>query len=86
MEVSVARAIVRFSLDGDYGSATTNRVRAELQARGVMNIGTSVYKGFAELDTITDAIRAELDVLDQPSGSASLDHLLVYVDRRTPMA
>ena len=81
----MARAIVRISFDGDYGSPDTTRVRKALEGRGLRKVGTAVYEGLATLDQLTAALREVLDVLDDPTADARLDHLWVYLDEPDPL-
>jgi hypothetical protein len=78
----VARAIVRFSLNRDINGPNTNAIRKALESHGIANIGTSVYEGYADMKNVTDALRQTLDVIDNLTGHATLDHLWVYVDPR----
>jgi hypothetical protein len=78
----MARVIVRFSLDGDDGTDTTNAGNA-LRARGVPRASTGLYQGYGDVPQLTAALRALLDVLDTPTRGNGLDHLWVYIDRQT---
>ncbi len=82
---SVARAIVRFSLDGDYGSRATNKARKVLEDAGFDKIGTASYEvdGPSQEDIIA-ALDATLQILRSLPGGATLDHLWVYLDEPLP--
>lgn len=78
----MARAIVRFSFDGDYRNATRNRILLLLKAKGLVSPGTGSWEARdVPLTDITNALRDVLDVLDSPSNNARLGHVWIYVDQ-----
>ena len=81
----MAKVVVRFSFNGDAGSATRNTVVNELEAQfsasvpGFKRSGTGLYEasGIATSDAL-NRMKKVLDLLAGP-GAAQLDHLFVYV-------
>jgi hypothetical protein len=85
----MARAIARFSLDGDNktGGKNTNAARKLLEDEGFVNIGTGSYEATdIDIDDALGAIALLVARLHQSQleGRVSLDHLWIYVDEPTP--
>lgn len=81
----MARAIVRLSLDNDYGSANTNLARLILEDAGFEKTGTATYEADAPgTDDLLIALQKIVAVLQNLSGGVSLDHLWIYVDVPQP--
>lgn len=79
--IVMARAMVRFSLDNDYGSAARNQIVPILRAVGFRPSGTGSWDAVDQpLDDLVDALHEALDIMRDPPAPAALDHLWVYVD------
>lgn len=77
----MARAIIRWSVNGEGSNQTGNAITKELEANGFGKIGTAAYEAEdAPLPTILTGIRQALDRLENPPGGGSLDHVWIYVD------
>jgi hypothetical protein len=76
----MARAIVRYSFDGDR-RASRQAIRDALRAAGFVRIGTGSFEAdAAALGPLVAALKTSLDVAaDPPEGE--LDHLWIYIDR-----
>ncbi|MGC5171612.1 hypothetical protein ACLQ2Q_13280 [Microbacterium sp. DT81.1] len=77
----MAIANVRFSLDADYGSGTTNQARRALEEAGYVNVGTGSYTGEGEMHDLVRGIDDLTNVLIS-RGSAPIDHLWIQIGRR----
>ncbi len=73
------RVIIRFSLDGDHGAATTE-FRNLLEALGFSRIGTGSYENQHVSGSDLGQVVETIGLIAQPV-SVDLDHLWVYVDR-----
>ncbi len=76
------RAIIRFSLNGDYGSAKRNAMVPHLETWGFYHTGTGTW----EADDIPEhgfliAVANMLLAMNETRGDGTLDHLWVYLDR-----
>jgi len=77
----MARAIVRYSINGEQTNATGNAVRKLLQDAGFDRVGTASFEAFGPPQPIlVAALRDALDILENPLGGGELDHLWLYVD------
>ncbi len=72
------RVIIRFSLDGDDGTDTTE-IRNRLEGLGFSKIGTSSYENQHVSGSVLGQVMTAIGSIAQPP-SAALDHLWVYVD------
>lgn len=76
------RAIVRFSLNGDYGSAKRNAMVQQLETWDFFHSGTGTW----EADEIPEneflvAVANMLLAMNETPGPGTLDHLWIYCDR-----
>jgi hypothetical protein len=81
----MARAIVRYSINGESRNTTGNAARSALQEGGFEKIGTGSFE--ADGITMPGAISALADLLTvllDPPGGGTVDHLWVYVDEPEP--
>ncbi len=77
----MARAIIRWSVNGERSNQTGNEVVGRLQQAGFERVGTASYEvDGAPMRHLVAALRDALDVLERPIGGGRLDHLWVYVD------
>jgi hypothetical protein len=77
----MARAIVRFSLNGDYGSKARNQAVALLADAGFERVGTGSHEAYgAPQDVLVDVLQELLALLHDPPGRGQLDHLWVYLE------
>jgi hypothetical protein len=76
----MARAIVRFSLDAEYGATNRQRVEPRLMEQGFKSIGTGSYEGVNDMGSLLDGLIEAIEVLSDLKGNATLDHLWIYVD------
>jgi hypothetical protein len=84
-EQTMARAIVRISLEGDSGSSHMSAVRKLLQGGGFRKIGTASYESTApgeDWQAQLHALRQVLIYLEK--AKVQLDHLWIYVDEPNP--
>ncbi|OII35171.1 hypothetical protein BIU98_04415 [Curtobacterium sp. MMLR14_010] len=77
----MAIANIRFSLEGDYGSATTNRCRGVLRDYGFVNVSTGSYTAEGPMHDLLAGIAALTDELVS-AGAAPVDHLWVQLGKR----
>lgn len=79
----VARAIVRYSINGEGSNVTGNEARGLLQQAGFERHGRTAAFEAEDLDvpSLMAALRALLDTLENPPGGGAIDHLWVYVDQ-----
>ena len=77
----MARAIVRWSINGEANGHTHNQVTQALSNNGFSSVGTAAYEAEdAPLDVIHTGIQAVLAILTNPPGGGTLDHIWIYVD------
>jgi hypothetical protein len=79
----MARAIIRFSLDGVGASTVGTRAEAKsaLEQVGFESIGTSSYEADNPNQTVlVDGLRQALDIFEHAPAGVSLDHLWIYLD------
>jgi len=81
----MARAIIRFSIDGETTNVTGNQIRTLLQDNGFDKIGTASYDadGMAAVQIVA-VLRELLPILEAPPGGGQLDHLWIYLDQPEP--
>jgi hypothetical protein len=81
IQLLMARAIVRFSIDGEAGNETANRARAALELDSAFHrIGTGSYESHSSASQLLHRIEHLLQVLREMPGGGDLDHLWVYLD------
>ena len=81
----MARAIVRFSINGEQSNVTGNQIRTLLENNGFDRVGTASYDADEMgTDQIVAALGELLQVLENPPGGGHLDHLWIYVDTPEP--
>jgi hypothetical protein len=76
----MARAIIRYSLDGDASNQTGNEARSILEGAGFDRIGTASFEGDCDQAAMLATLEQLIDVLRRAPGGGTLDHLWVYVD------
>jgi|GEM_PF-3678198 len=76
----MARAIIRFSLDGDDGRVTT-RVTKLLEGKGFSHGGTASHEAHTISEADLSAVVNAMVNLMPPDGSVVIDHLWVFMDR-----
>jgi hypothetical protein len=77
----VARAIVRYSLQNDTGSAIRNTIVPILQQAGFQDIGTGSWEASGvPQNQLVDAVRQVLSIIPNPPGPGTLDHVWVVLD------
>lgn len=77
------RVILRFTLFQDRSSATRNTIAGDLKGIGLKNTGTGLWEGEVENEKRAAQVMGQVVTrLADPSwGSASLDHVWLYIDR-----
>jgi hypothetical protein len=77
----MARAIVRYSINGETSNVTGNAARMLLQNQAFDRLGTASFEadGPPQHDLL-DTLRNLLVILENPPGGGSLDHLWIYLD------
>lgn len=82
------RAILRFSLDGDTGSAYRNPIAQRLKDLGFDNIGTGSWNcdhlDAADLESFANIVHDIMAVGTKTDGKTQLDHVWSYVDIPKP--
>lgn len=82
--VMAYRAILRFSFDGDDGSAQRNRIVPRLERLGFVNIGTATWNCSAlapgDVGTYSAIVNDIMTVAATTKGQVRLDHIWSYVD------
>jgi len=78
----MARAIIRYSIDGESSNTTGNALRKSLEDAGFDRIGTGAY----EADGIDPAagllkLAEVLATLRTPPGGGTADHVWIYFDQ-----
>lgn len=77
----MARAIIRYSVDGERSNRTGNIVDQGLAEAQFDKLGTRTWElTDAPIDHALVAIQDALEVLRNPPGGGTLDHVWVYVD------
>jgi len=85
----MARAIVRFSMNGDTTSAVRNAAVERLRNAGFANTATGTWEvQGAALVPVATAVQEALEILQNPAvhvpnavPGAALDHIWVYIDQ-----
>ncbi len=77
----MARAIVRYSINGESSNITGNAARGALwEHGGFERSGTASFDADGPQEDLVTALRALLEVLDEMPGGGTLDHLWIYLD------
>ena len=76
------RTIIRFSLDGDYGSALRNKLAPLLEAQGfVRGTKTATYEhGSIGASDLAQVLGDFWSTVAKHKGKGSLDHFWLYTD------
>lgn len=81
----MARAIVRYSINGEQTNVTGNAARKHLEAGGFDRLGTASFEADgANQGALVLALRQLLEILEDPPGGGWLDHLWIYLDDPQP--
>jgi hypothetical protein len=80
----MARAIIRYSFDGDEGKAIRTQIRKRLSQNFVQHGRTASFESKPDVplaDVLSD-LRWALDVAQRkiPEGQRVLDHIWIYID------
>ncbi|MFL6239297.1 MAG: hypothetical protein ACJ735_07415 [Actinomycetes bacterium] len=76
----MARAIVRWSVNGEKSNQTGNEVTELLSVFGT-KLGTGAWEvDGLELRPLFELLRRVMDKLANPPGGGSLDHVWIYAD------
>jgi hypothetical protein len=80
----MARAIIRYSLEGDSAGTkrTRNSIRERLAGAGFEHLGTGSweFRG-AELGALIAQLRGVLEEVENLPPDSDLDHIWLYIDR-----
>lgn len=81
----MARAIINYSFESEGSNVSGNAVRKVLEDADFEKLSTASYQteGRTE-DELVDALESVLEIIRQPPGGGSIDHLWVYLDGTTP--
>jgi hypothetical protein len=75
----VARAIIRYSLDDDYGNANGNQLRMALEAARQHSKAPNL-----PMDEVLTSVADLISRLSELPDAVQLDHLWIYVDEPDP--
>jgi hypothetical protein len=76
-----ARAIVRYSINGETSNVTGNEAAKVLKDAGFDRIGTASWEGdIPDQGAVVDALQKLVTILRDPPGGGRLDHLWIYLD------
>jgi hypothetical protein len=77
---AIVRAIVRFSLNHDHGSALRNVLNPVLVNAGLARISTGTYEGDVAEAALRNALAQFWNAMSNHLGPAHLDHFWMYID------
>lgn len=80
----MARAIIRYSINGEASNATGNQVRGRLGEADFEWVGTASFEAEGpDVDELLDALGDVLRTLKSPPGGGTVDHVWIYLDSPT---
>lgn len=77
----MARVIIRTAMHEGVPGQTQSRIRKHLREEcGYETAGRATVEGSGTVEEIADQLKQLIDIIANPPGGGTLDHLWIYVD------